>query len=164
MRPFLTRLRPTIRRLALIATAVSISFSPATALSPASLPRMTSALPGRTFFDVSSVYGLNQIAFPAAVGGSAGRAAVAFYGSTTTTAAGGDSNLDTFTGVWHLYVAHTFDGGLHWTTTDVTPNAPMQRGGLLRGGGANVTRNLLDFFDITIDSGRPRFGRVCERL
>jgi PKD repeat protein len=41
----------------------------------------------------------------------------------------------------------------------------MQRSGLLRGGGANITRNLLDFFDITIDSeGRVLVGYVngCE--
>src|SRR5207244_8608787 len=37
-----------------------------------------------------------------------------------------------------------------------TPNAPMQRGGILRGGGADIVRNLLDFFDMTID----RDGRV----
>jgi PKD repeat protein len=116
----------------------------------------------QNFFDVGSEFGLKQIAFPAAVGGSANRAAIAFYGSTTAT---GDSNSDTFTGFWHLYVAHTFTGGQTWTTTDVTPNAPMQRSGLLRGGGANVTRNLLDFFDITIDSdGRVLVGYVdgCE--
>ena len=113
-------------------------------------------------FDVSAVYGLKNIAFPAAVAGSAGRAAVAFYGSTTGT---GDSNAANFPGVWHLYAAHTFDGGLTWTTTDATPNAPMQRAGLLRGGGANITRNLLDFFDITIDrDGRVLVGYVdgCE--
>ena len=113
--------------------------------------------------DVGFVYGLKNIAFPAAVGGSStggntGRAAVAFYGSVTGT---GDSNADTFTGVWHLYVAHTFDGGLTWTTTDATPNMPMQRSGLLRGGGGPVTRNLLDFFDITIDrDGRVLVGYV----
>jgi PKD repeat protein len=112
-------------------------------------------------FDVSSEFGLKQIAFPAAVAGTAGRAAVAFYGSKGT----GDSNSDDFVSDWHLYVAHTFDGGLHWTTTDVTPNAPMQRSGLLRGGGADITRNLLDFFDITIDrEGRVLVGYVdgCE--
>ena len=112
-------------------------------------------------FDVSAEFGLKQIAFPAAVAGSQGRAAVAFYGSTGA----GDSNAANFIGIWHLYVSHTFDGGLHWTTTDVTPNAPMQRSGLLRGGGANITRNLLDFFDITIDrDGRVLVGYVngCE--
>ncbi|HJT80028.1 MAG TPA: hypothetical protein VJ719_02430 [Chthoniobacterales bacterium] len=115
----------------------------------------------QNIFDVSSVFGIKQVAFPAAVAGSAGRAAVAFYGSTGT----GNSNAATFNGVWHLYVAHTFDGGATWTTTNVTPNAPMQRAGLLRGGGANITRNLLDFFGITIDKeGRVLVGYVdgCE--
>jgi hypothetical protein len=113
-------------------------------------------------FDVGAVFGVKYVAFPAAVAGDAGRAAVSFYGSTTGT---GDSNLDSFTGKWHLYIAHTFDGGLHWTVTDATPNAPMQRSGLLRGGGANITRNLLDFYDITIDNqGRVLVGYVngCE--
>ncbi|HWY52647.1 MAG TPA: hypothetical protein VNW72_14315 [Chthoniobacterales bacterium] len=113
-------------------------------------------------FDVGAIYSLKNIAFPAAVAGDAGRAAVSFYGSTTGT---GDSNAANFTGKWHLYVAHTFDGGAHWTTTDATPNAPMQRSGLLRGGGANITRNLLDFYDMTIDKdGRVLVGYVngCE--
>jgi hypothetical protein len=109
-------------------------------------------------FNVSSVFGLKNIAFPAAVAGSAGRAAVAFYGSTTGV---GDSNLGDFTGIWHLYVAHTFNGGATWTTSDLTPTLPMQRGGLLRGGDAYITRNLLDFFDVTIDrDGRVLVGYV----
>src|SRR5205814_9776772 len=62
-------------------------------------------------FDVSGVYGLKNIRYPAAVAGDAGRAAVAFYGSTTA----GSANAGTFNGVWHLYVAHTFNGGLSWT-------------------------------------------------
>lgn len=113
--------------------------------------------------DVGAGYSLKNIAFPAAVGGSStggntGRAAVAFYGSVTGT---GDSSADSFTGVWHLYVAHTFDGGLTWTTTDATPTFPMQRMGLLRGGGGPMDRNLLDFFDITIDrDGRVLVGYV----
>jgi hypothetical protein len=110
--------------------------------------------------DVGAVYGLKNIAFPAAVAGDAGRAAVAFYGSKTGDE-GGDSNADNFAGVWHLYVAHTFNGGSTWTTTDVTPNMPMQRMGLLRGGGGPMDRNLLDFFDITIDrDGRVLVGYV----
>ena len=109
-------------------------------------------------YDVGAVYGVNNVAFPAAVAGDPGRAAVAFYGATGGT---GDSNSDGFTGVWHLYVAHTFDGGAHWTTSDVTPNLPMQRMGLLRGGGGPMDRNLLDFFDITIDrDGRVQVGYV----
>jgi len=121
----------------------------------------TSSDQGQTWsdiFDVGAVYGLKNIAFPAAVAGDAGRAAVAFYGATGGI---GDSNADGFTGVWHLYVAHTFDGGAHWTTTDATPTLPMQRMGLLRGGGGPMDRNLLDFFDITIDrDGRVQVGYV----
>ena len=112
--------------------------------------------------ELGSALGIQNVRFPAAVGGSGGRAAVAFYGSTGGT---GDSDLPTFTGVWHLYVAHTFDGGLHWTTTDATPNAPMQRTGILNGSDAFTTRNLLDFFDMTIDrDGRVMVGYVdgCE--
>jgi len=109
-------------------------------------------------FDVGAVYGINNAAFPAAVAGSAGRAAVAYYGANSGS---GDSNSGAFTGLWHLYVAHTFDGGAHWTTTDATPSLPMQRSGILRGGGANIVRNLLDFFDITIDrDGRVLVGYV----
>jgi hypothetical protein len=121
-----------------------------------------SGLTWSNIFDVGAVYGINNAAFPAAVGGSDGRAAVAYYGSNNGT---GDSNTDKFTGFWHLYIAHTFDGGRHWTTTDATPNAPMQRGGILRGGGADIVRNLLDFFDMTIDrDGRVLVGYVngCE--
>ena len=109
-------------------------------------------------YDVGAGLGLTNVAFPAAVGGDAGRAAVAFYASK---AGSGDSSSDGYTGVWHLYVAHTFDGGKHWTTTDATPTLPMQRMGLLRGGGGPMDRNLLDFFDITIDqNGRVLVGYV----
>jgi hypothetical protein len=116
----------------------------------------------KNMFDVSAIYGLKNVCFPAAVAGDAGRAAIAFYGSTTpqgpTT---GDSNTSNFTGVWHLYIAQTFDGGKTWTTTDATPNMPMQRGGLERGGAALIDRNLLDFFDVTIDrDGRVLVGYV----
>jgi len=107
--------------------------------------------------DVAGSYGLKNIRFPAAVAGDAGRAAVAFYGSTTA----GDANSSSFNGVWHLYIAHTFDGGLTWTTSDATPNAPMQRGNIWTNGGANIGRNLLDFFDMTIDKeGRILVGYV----
>ncbi|MGI9087735.1 MAG: hypothetical protein ACR2HH_08370 [Chthoniobacterales bacterium] len=107
----------------------------------------------KNIYDLSSALGVKNVAFPAAVAGDAGRAAVAFYGTVTGT---GDSSANNFTGVWHLYVSQTFDGGARWTTTDVTPNLPMQRMGLLRGGGGPLQRNLLDFFDIQYD----RDGRV----
>src|SRR6266567_4080927 len=51
--------------------------------------------------------------------------------------------------------------GAHWTTTDVTPNDPMQRGCIWAHGGADICRNLLDFFDMTVDKqGRVEVGYV----
>ncbi len=105
--------------------------------------------------DISGALGLQNVRYPAAVGGSAGRAAIAFFGTTST----GSANAGTFNGVWHLYIAHTFDGGATWTTSDATPNDPVQRGCIWTGGGANICRNLLDFFDVTIDKqGRVQVG------
>jgi hypothetical protein len=108
-------------------------------------------------YDLGAIYGLHNVCFPTATAGDAGRAAVAFYGSTTPNGPStGDSNDGSFTGVWHLYVAHSFDGGKSWTTSDLTPTMPMQRSGLLRGGGADAWRNLADFMGIETD----RDGRV----
>lgn len=115
---------------------------------------------GRTWqniYDVGAAYGIQNVAYPAAVAADPGRAAVAFYGSTTA----GNPQASDFNGVWHLYVAHTFDGGQHWTTTDATPNAPVQRGCIWMSGGASICRNLLDFFDMTVDKqGRVEVGYV----
>jgi hypothetical protein len=111
----------------------------------------------KNIFDVGAAYNLRNVFYPAAVAADGGRAAVAFYGSTT----GGDGSANSFNGIWHLYVANTFDGGLHWTTTDVTPNDPMQRGCIWAHGGADICRNLLDFFDMTVDKqGRVEVGYV----
>src|ERR1700736_5271149 len=116
----------------------------------------------KNMFDVGAIYGLKNVCFPAATAADANRAAVAFYGSTTTQGpTTGDSNTANFKGVWHLYVAHTFDGGKTWSTSDATPSMPMQRSGLLRGGGADIVRNLLDFYDMTVDrDGRVLVGYV----
>jgi len=120
----------------------------------------------KNIFDVGAIFGLKNVCFPTATAGDASRAAVSFYGSVTPQGPGtGDSNSGSFTGVWHLYVAHTFDGGKTWTTSDVTPMLPMQRSGLLRGGGADVVRNLADFYDMTMDrDGRVLvgYGNGCE--
>ena len=130
----------------------------ATADNDSSLVVATSTDRGSTWSnikDVSGALGLKNIRYPAAVGGSAGRAAVAFFGTTSV----GNADDGAFNGVWHLYVAHTFDGGLTWTTSDATPNDPVQRGCIWTGGGANICRNLLDFFDVTIDKeGRVQVG------
>jgi hypothetical protein len=103
-------------------------------------------------YDVGAIYGLQNVGYPYVTAADPNRAAVAFLGSTTS----GDESANGFTGVWHLYVAATFDGGAHWTTTDATPNAPMQRGCFWAHGGANICRNLLDFIGASVD----KFGRV----
>ncbi|MGH9971800.1 MAG: hypothetical protein ACREBG_28950 [Pyrinomonadaceae bacterium] len=114
-----------------------------------------SADKGKTWssvYDVGAMVGVKNAVFPAMVAGSAGRAAMAFFG-TTQEGSVHDFNSE---GVWNLYVAHTYDGGAHWITVNATPNDPIQRGGIHLGGGAHIHRNLLDFFDADVD----RFGRM----
>ncbi len=113
---------------------------------------------GRTWkyrYDVGAALGINNVVFSDVVAGDNNRAAYAFVG---TTVAGGLQG-PRFAGVWHLYVAHTYDGGQSWLTVDVTPNDPVQRGCVWLGGGANICRNLLDFKDATVDAqGRMLIG------
>jgi hypothetical protein len=103
-------------------------------------------------YDVGAIFGLQNAEFPYIATADADRAAVAFYGTTTP----GDESANGFKGIWHVYVATTFDGGAHWTTTDATPNDPMQRGCVWGKGGANICRNLLDFIGASVD----KFGRI----
>ena len=103
--------------------------------------------------DVGASFAIANTAFPAVIAGDDDRAADAFLG----TPASGDFQSQSFRGVWHLYVAHTFDGGQTWTTVDATPDDPVQRGCIWLGGGAVTCRNLLDFNDATVD----REGRVA---
>jgi hypothetical protein len=103
-------------------------------------------------YDVGAIYGLQNVEFPYVIAADADRVAVAFYGTTTA----GDESANGFKGVWNVYVATTFDGGAHWTTTDATPNDPMQRGCVWGKGGANICRNLLDFIGASVD----KFGRI----
>jgi hypothetical protein len=114
--------------------------------------------------DVGAPFGIKNATFPAVVAGDDDRAAFAFLGTPT----GGyyqdptNPNAATgFQGVWHLYVAFTYDGGVTWTTVDATPNDPVQRGSICNSGTVICShspddRNLLDFNDVTID----HFGRV----
>jgi hypothetical protein len=97
--------------------------------------------------DVGRTFAIKATEFPVVVGGDAGRAAFAFLGTTSQ----GQSESKNFLGVWHLYVAQTFDGGATWETIDVTPNDPVQRGciGFLS---TCDKRNLLDFVDMTVDA------------
>jgi PKD repeat protein len=113
---------------------------------------------------------IRNATFVTATAGGSGRAAVAFFGTETggnnwACGEGDDCSLNAqgvptginarpkFTGVWYLYVSVTYDGGQTWTTQNVTPGDPIQRGGICGGG---TCRNLLDFIDIQID----KEGRV----
>ncbi len=103
---------------------------------------------------LGTAFGVQNAVFPTVVAGDDDRAAVAYLGTTE----GGDyQDAETFHGVWHLYVDMTFDGGRTWTSYDVTPNDPVQRGSICTSGTTcGDDRNLLDFIDSTIDD----HGRV----
>jgi hypothetical protein len=102
--------------------------------------------------DVGTPFGIQNAEFAEVIAGDDNRAAFAFLGTRTA----GDTQSATFPGVWHLYVAFTYDAGRTFTTVDATPSDPVQRGCIWNQGGMNPCRNLLDFNDITVD----RVGRV----
>lgn len=104
-------------------------------------------------YDVGAAFGIQNMEFPEVIAGDDNRAAFAFLGTTTN----GSDQAANFPGVWHLYVAFTYNGGISWTTVDATPNDPVQRGEICTSGTTcGTSRNLLDFNDITTD----RSGRV----
>jgi hypothetical protein len=105
--------------------------------------------------DISAPFGIQNTVFPAVVAGDADRAAFAYLGTPTA----GNYQDAAFAGQWHLYIAHTYDGGKSWVTTDATPTDPVQAGCVWLGGGSNPCRNLLDFMDATVDAeGRLLVG------
>ena len=112
--------------------------------------------------DVGLSLGLQNITFPSMSAGDDDRAAFAFLGTTTS---GLYTDSATFTAaVWHLYFAHTYDGGRTWVTVDATPNDPVQRGSICNLGTTacatnsvgGADRNLLDFITSSVD----KRGRV----
>jgi hypothetical protein len=99
--------------------------------------------------NVGRLPGIKNVVFPEVTAGDDNRASFAFLGTTT----GGNYQDPSFTGVWHLYVATTYDGGQSWVTADATPNDPVQKGSICTGGTTcGQDRNLLDFNDITTDA------------
>ena len=100
--------------------------------------------------------GIQESVFVEAIAGDADRAACGFVGTTTD---GNPEALD-FEGVWHAYIAHTYDGGKTWTTVNATPGDPIQQaGGIWLSGGGSLNRNLLDFNEISLDDkGRVIYG------
>ena len=109
----------------------------------------------KNIVDLGSLAGIRAAAFPTMVAGDDDRAAFAFFGSTTA----GSADDRAFPGLWHVYVATTYDGGNSWLISDATPNDPIQRNGIHLGGGSPPHRNLLDFIGIDIDKqGRVLVG------
>ncbi len=109
--------------------------------------------------DVGAELGVAYGVFPAVVAGDGDRAAVAFIGTTDRTESQFLYEDQNYAGAWHLYVATTYDRGQTWTTVDVTPTDPVQRGCVWwgnAGGCPSAQRNLLDFMDAQLDE----FGRV----
>ncbi len=137
---------------------------------------------GATFtksVDLGAPFGLKNTTMPTVQAGSDGRAVVAFFGTPAEAPlfsgdeAKPENQLLSFDpdgndpkAGWHLYVSMTYDGGANWTTSDVTPNDPVQRGCIWWGSAmgnqpnaeecANNKRNLLDFIDVAVD----KQGRV----
>src|SRR5260370_21706303 len=96
------------------------------------------------------------------VAGDDNRAAMAFLGTTSK----GGLQSRAFPGVWYMWVATTYDGGKTWLLSNATPNDPVQRGPVWLAGGSELSRNLLDFNDATIDApGRLLIGFAdgCDR-
>ncbi|MFN2476547.1 MAG: hypothetical protein ABR526_09450, partial [Chthoniobacterales bacterium] len=103
--------------------------------------------------DVGALAGVNYSVFPAAAAGDAGRAAIAFFGSTYDGPVT-DYQKMTFPGVWYLYVATTYDGGNTWFVANTTPDQPVQ-GAFAGIGGSGDNRNHFDFIDAqTAGDGR----------
>jgi hypothetical protein len=102
--------------------------------------------------DAGTPFGTQNAEFAEVIAGDNNRAAFAYLGTPTA----GDTQSADFLGIWHLFVAFTYNTGRTWTTVDATPSDPVQRGCIWNSGGSNPCRNLLDFNDITVD----KFGRV----
>ena len=103
--------------------------------------------------ELGASLGIIQTRFPQAVAGDPDRAACAFLGTTTE----GNGESLSFAGVWHGYMATTYDGGLSYHLANVTPLDPVQGHGGICGSG--TCRNLLDFNDLQIDDkGRLIFA------
>jgi hypothetical protein len=112
----------------------------------------------RSDLDVGVPFAIRNAVFPEVVAGDNDRASFFFLGTPSAGNATGADTGTPFDGVWHGYLATTYDGGKTWFTVDATPADPVQLGVICTQGTTcpTGTRNLLDFNDITVD----QVGRV----
>ena len=108
--------------------------------------------------DVGKAAGIKSTAFPLVIGGSPGRAVVAYLGSKTGPEGTLDAQNTKFAGTWQLYVSRTLDSGRTWTTEQVTKDEryPVQVGCIMKTSNTCDHRNLYDFNGITVD----HLGRI----
>ena len=108
--------------------------------------------------DVGKAAGVRSSAFPLVIGGSPGRAVVAYLGSKTAPAGAMDAQNAKFEGTWQLYVSTTLDSGRTWRTQQITKDEqfPVQVGCIKKTSNTCEHRNLYDFNGITVD----QLGRV----
>ena len=117
--------------------------------------------------DAGAQFGIQNSTFSEVVAGDPNRAAFMFLGTPT---GGNYEDPTNFMGIWHLYIATTFDGGNSYVTVDATPTDPVQVGSICNlgttgcesnsAGGAD--RNMLDFMDLTIDSQGRVVGAFAD--
>ncbi|MBV9611998.1 MAG: hypothetical protein JO091_05975 [Acidobacteriaceae bacterium] len=104
--------------------------------------------------------GIVNSVFPEVVAGDPDRAAFFFIGSPT---AGNLQDTANYKGIWHAYIATTYDGGANYFLVDTTPTDPVQVGSIcIAGTTCGADRNLLDFNDLTIDSQGRVVGAFAD--
>ena len=98
--------------------------------------------------------------FPAVAAGDSDRAAMFFIGSPTP---GNLQDTANYKGIWHAYIASTYDGGANYFLVDATPNDPVQVGSIcIAGTTCGADRNLLDFNDLSIDAQGRLVGAFAD--
>ncbi|HET7840001.1 MAG TPA: hypothetical protein VFM21_00260, partial [Terriglobia bacterium] len=117
--------------------------------------------------DAGTPFGIQNTAFPEVAAGDPKRASFMFLGTPT---GGNYQDPAKFTGIWHLYIATTLDGGNSYATVDATPSDPVQVGsicnlgttGCMNNAVGGADRNMLDFMDLTMDSQGRAVGAFAD--
>jgi hypothetical protein len=113
-----------------------------------------------TSVNVGAPLSIANSVFPAVAAGDPDRAALFFIGSPTP---GNLQDTANYKGIWHAYIASTYDGGANYFLVDATPGDPVQVGSICIGGTTcGADRNLLDFNDLSIDAQGRLVGAFAD--